>query len=1064
MAMGSIAAWGQGEHVSTSDVDVRALGTALRAHRTRNGMTQRDLAELAGVSVRTVRAIERGHSERPRQASVRQLAGVLHGTASRPDTDRFHVDILGALRVRRDGRSVEIGSEHQRCLLGLLALHAGHPVSQSQIVGVLWDGAPPVTHRALLHTAVSRLRKLLGDGADRIVTHPHNGYVLTIDPHRLDLVRFDGLAAAARDAADPREALALFDRALACWRGPVLADLPERLRQHPAAIAAAAGRLSTVLGYLDIAMAVGAHEQAVARTRALIEDEPFHEGLHARLMLALAGTGQQAAALALFERIRERLRVELAVDPGKELRAAHLAVLRGQGSAPGGRSCLPRDLPDFTGRDTELRALLGGRAVCAVTSIGGMAGVGKTVLAVRLAHELAPHFPDGQLFLDLHAYTAGTNPLSARDALESLLRQFGVDGERIPARLDDCAALWRAVTTGQRLLLVLDNAADAAQLRPLLPSGPHTRTLITSRSQLTSLDGVHHLGVDVLPHTDAATLFARAVGRPVAGQEDAVAEVARLCGFLPLAVRIAAAKARAHPSWTVAHLAARLGDEHRRLTELHVGDRSVEAAFALSYRQLDEPRQRMFRLLGDSPTVDTDAYAAAALAGLRHTEVERLLDDLLDDHLLLEPRPGRFQCHDLIRQHARAAAAHHDPADARAAAQTRLAAYYLHAATHAADLLEPARRRWHPGVPEADLPRLTGQPDAVAWLTAEQHNLVAIVAASAAQGRWNDCWQLAQCLWRYFFVRGHLQDWVTTHRLALTAARRAGDTRAQAETHKNLGLAHWRRGDLTAALDHHHEALALDEHDADLWGQAKTHNHLGFIHVRMGHHAQALHHQRLAVDRYRAAGDDSGLAWAQIGLGDAYFQQGEVATSGLWFSRALDLTQSIGDRWGELHALTGLGFTRREAGRPLLEHALELARAVGDRWSECLALTGIGSCDRLSGATGSALDRLGQAAALAREAGDTWALRLALTELGHTLSEHGHDDEAIATHEEALALTRTLHNEHLEAQVLGDLRAFSPGSGGEDEPARRHRVHGVPAVGAHESGPCRHGDGFTAGG
>jgi DNA-binding SARP family transcriptional activator/tetratricopeptide (TPR) repeat protein/DNA-binding XRE family transcriptional regulator len=1012
-----------------SDGDVRPLGTALREHRMRNGMTQRELADLAGVSVRTVRAIERGHSRHPRQASLRQLAGVLHGTTSRSDIDRPHVDILGPLTVRRGEEPIEIGSEHQRCLLALLALHAGRIVSSAEIVDVLWDGRPPATHRTLLHSAVSRLRKILEGGHDRIIANRHNGYVLAIDPRHLDLHRFNDLDTGARRALDPGEALELFGRALVCWRGPVLADLPERLRQHPSAVAASQRRLSAVLSYVDIAMDSGTPEQAVTQARTLIHDEPFHEGLHARLMLALTEVGQQAAALALFTQVRDRLRAELAIEPGAELRAAHLKVLRGElpVRAMGERNCLPHDLPDFTGRSTESRDLLDEHTTGTVTAIDGMAGVGKTALAVHLAHQLVPHYPDGQLFLDLHAHTAGKEPLSARAALESLLRQFGVEGERIPERVDDCAALWRAITAGRRLLVVLDNAADATQLRPLLPNGPFTRTLITSRSRLTSLEGAHHRCIDVLPRTDATTLFARVFGRSVTGQDHAVAEVLRLCGFLPLALRIAAAKARAHPSWTVAHLTDRLSNEHDRLRELRVGDRSVEAAFSLSYHQLDEPHQRMFRLLGESPAPDFDSYAAAATAGIPRADAEQLLDDLLDTHLLLEPTPGRFRYHDLIRQHARAAALRHDPDHDRTTAQTQLADYYLHTANQAADLLEPTRRRWDPGHPATDLPRFTGQQDALTWLTTEHDNLVAIVAATSARGLWNHCWQLTQCLWRYFFLHGHLQDWISTHQLALVAALQAEDTRAQAETRKNLGLAYWRRADFTQALNQHHEALALDERDADVWGQAKTHNHLGFIHTRMGHPAEAIHHQQLAVKCYREAGDDTGRAWAQIGLGDAYFHAGQTETSRVWFTRALSLTRQVGYRPGEVLALVGLGFARRENGRPLLEQALELAHAIGDRWSECLALTGIGICAHLSGATNPALDRLGQATALARETGDRWALRLALTALGRVLSTSGRHDEAITVHTEALTLTRALRNKHLEAEVLCDLTAATGG-------------------------------------
>lgn len=967
------------------------------------------------MSVRAVRYLESGRTRSPRSASLRQLELALEA-AGQPEQPRGTVvGVLGPLGLRVGGEPVEMGGAKTTALLGLLALQPNSAVSRDEIVDVLWGELPPASHAHLVHTYVGRLRRLLGPAPGPQLASARGGYVLTADEHQLDLLRFTVLADRAAQA-DGEQAAELYAAALEGWRGP----LDEGLRQHPAAVALTARRITSALRYADLALGLGHGAEVAARLRPLLADEPMHEGLHARMMLALAGSGQQVAALAVYDGLRTALEQELGVEPGAELRAAHLKVLRGQVPAREGdeRNCLPRDLLDFTGRHTECRGLLLGRPAGQITAIDGMAGVGKTTLAVHLAHRLAPDYPDGQLFLDLRAHSPGQKPLSARDALESLLRQFGVEGTRIPKSVDDCAALWRALAADRRLLVVLDNAADAAQLRPLLPNGRRSWTVVTSRSRLTSLEGVNRLTLDVLPPEDAATLFARVLDRSVAGQDEAVEEVLRLCGFLPLAVRIAAAKARAHRSWPVAHLADRLRDEHRRLTELRVDDRSVEAAFALSYDLLPPAQQRMFRLLGECPGNDFDAYAAAALAGIGHDDAEQLLDELLDGHLLLEPAPGRFRFHDLLRQHARNAALGED-----AGAQEQLIGYYLHAAARAADLLEPTRRRWDLGAPGAELPSFAGQPEAVAWLTAEYENLVAAVAAASARELQDQCWQLAQCLWRFFFVRGHLQDWIFTHRLALAATMRTGDVRARAETHKNLGLAHWRRADFTEALDHHHRALTLDERDGDIWGQAKTHNHLGFIHARMGHHAEAVHHQQQAVMLYHEARDDCGQARAQMGLGTAYYHAGEIEASCAWFARAVELAQRASDRWGEGLALIGFGFALGERGRPLLEQALALTHAIGDRWSECLALTGLGICDHLAGTTGPALERLRQAVTLARETGDRWGLRLALSSLGRVLSGRGREEEAVAAHEEALALTRELCNKHLEAEVLADLAA-----------------------------------------
>ncbi len=967
------------------------------------------------MSVRAVRYLESGRTRSPRSASLRQLELALDGAGQPEPPPTAVIDVLGPLGLRVGGEPVEVGGAKIAALLGLLALQPNSVVSRDEIVDMLWGDVPPASHAHLVHTYVGRLRRLLGPPpGPRLAAVARGGYVLAADEQQLDLLRFTALTDRAAQA-DGAEAAELYAAALELWRGPLLTGVDERLRQHPAAVAFTARRVASALRYADLALEFGQSADVAARLRPLLTGESMHEGLHARMMLALAGSGQQVAALEVFDRLSSALDRELGVEPGAELRTAQLKVLRGQvpARAQDERNCLPRDLPDFTGRDEECRHLPTGL----ITAIDGMAGVGKTALAVHMAHRLAPEYPDGQLFLDLRAHSAGQEPLSARDALESLLRQFGVEGTRIPESVEDCAALWRALAAERRLLVVLDNVADAAQLRPLLPNGRRSWTVVTSRRRLTSIEGVHRLSLDVLPAADAAMLFTRVLDRPVTGEVAAVEEVLRLCGFLPLAVRIAAAKARAHPSWPVGHLADRLRDEHRRLSELQVGDRSVEAAFALSYDLLGPAQRRMFRLLGECPGTDFDAYAAAALAGIGHAEAEQLLDDLLDGHLLLEPAPGRFRFHNLLRQHARNAAIRED--EDTAAAQERLIDYYLHGAAKAADLVEPTRRRWDLGPTDRELPPFAGQAEAVAWLTTECENLVAGVAAASALGSWNRCWRLAQCLWRFFFVRGLLQDWIFTHKLALAATLRDGDVRARAETHKNLGLAHWRRADFTEALDHHHRALTLDERDGDVWGQAKTHNHLGFIHARMGHHAEAIHHQQQAVMLYHEARDECGQGRAQMGLGTAYFHAGEIEASCAWFTRAVELAQRTSDRWGEGLALIGFGFALGEDGRPLLEKALALTHAIGDKWSECLALTGLGICDHLSGA--SALETLREAVALARETGDRWGLRLALSSLGRVLSDRGREEEAVAAHEEALALTRELCNKHLEAEVLADL-------------------------------------------
>ncbi|GAA4008103.1 hypothetical protein GCM10022247_32880 [Allokutzneria multivorans] len=424
------------------------------------------------------------------------------------------------------------------------------------------------------------------------------------------------------------------------------------------------------------------------------------------------------------------------------------------------RNELPRDIGDFTGRDAELDALLAAVSASDVHAIDGMGGVGKTSLVVRCAHRLAPSYPDGQFFVDLHAHTPGHPPLSPDAALETLLRAVDVPGERIPPTVEQRAALWRSTLAGRRVLLVLDNATDAAHVRSLLPGHPGCLTLITSRRRLSELDGVSALALDVLREDEAVGLFRRIAGAD-RGDDASVGECVRLCGFLPLAIRIAAARLRDRPVWTVEHLNKRLRRRTRGLSELN-------AVFALSHQHLDEPQQRMFRLLGLHPGADIDADAAAALAGIEPLDAEDVLESLVDVHLVQQREPGRYRLHDLLRGHAAAtAAAEEDPA-ALSEASVRLWDYYLAAATEAS----------------------------LRWLEAERVNLVAVIEHCSDE----HAWRISLVLWQFFLARAYHQDWQRTHEVALAAADRLGDLDARAEVLKNLGVLNWRLGNNEQAI------------------------------------------------------------------------------------------------------------------------------------------------------------------------------------------------------------------------------------------------------------------------
>ncbi|MGW4058285.1 BTAD domain-containing putative transcriptional regulator [Amycolatopsis sp. NPDC004747] len=1027
---------GRGGHPHTERAAAAGepFSALLRRRRGELGITQAELARRAGVSVRAVRYLEQGRTRNPRKASIRQLVAALEPRPGAPAGATTRVGVLGPLLLEAHGRQQHLGNTRWARLLGLLALQPNRPVAVDDIVEVLWGGRPPRSHLDLIGSAVRRLRALLHPQL-RLEATGHGGYRLEGAPEQLDVLRFDARldeAKAARAVGDVEGAFRALDEAMGCWRGPVLAG-HDALQQHTTVAALSRRRLSAALAHADAGIALGRHDEVVAQLETVRDDEPLHEGLHARLMVALAGSGQQAAALALFDALHARLASELGIEPGPEVRAAQLHVLRQEVPAAarpfGSSNYLPRDVDHFVGRAAETVRLAGAAGRAAVYGLCGMAGVGKTALAVHLGHRFADRFPDGQLFADLHAH-GSDGPLAPEAALDSLLRQLGVDGARIPERLDQRAALWRSLLVGRNALVVLDDAADAAQVRPLLPGGPGSLVLITSRARLTSIDAVTTLSLDVLAPAEAAQLITRVAGEDRTGNDPAVGEIARLCGYLPLALRIAAARLRDRPLWTVTYLACLLRDEHRRLAELSTGDRGVGAAFTLSYRQLTEPQQRLFRLLGEFPGTDVDAFAAAAITGREPRETERLLEELVDVHLLAQPALGRYRFHDLIRDHARATALA-GPAAAREAAASRMFDYYLHVAGRAADVLEPTRKRFPPaGSPPACAPEFGSAAAALAWLEAERATLAAVAAAAAGRDRPHHCWQLVQTLWRFYFVRGHVHDWIRTHRLALTVVRDLGDRAAEAELRKNLGLGHWRSGDFAEAVGQHHLALALDRANEDEWGQAKTHNHLGFIHARGGSHDEALAHHRRAVELYAATGDRCGEARALVGLGDLHYHAGRRAESAADFQRGLDLAHEVGDRWGAALAAIGLGFTAspRHARRHL-ERGLEDARAAGDRWGESMALTGLGMVRHAEGDTPEAANCLRQAVTLAQEVGDRWWERMATTALGRVHAALGHTAEAVSHHERAVKLARELADEAALAEASAALA--------ETRPARR---------------------------
>lgn len=946
------------------------------------------------------------------------------GTVPPVDETRTSLRVLGVVEAFVDGVRVDVGPARQQCVLAALLVDVGRPVTVDQLVDRVWGQRAPERAVGTLHSYLTRVRQALAGIAT--ITRRSGSYVLTADERSIDLHRFRTLVARARASGEPE----LFDEALGLWRGeafagldtPWLAMVREQLDRE---------RLTAELDRNDVVLALGRHGDVLPDLLARTAEQPLDERLAGQLMLALYQSGRQADALEHFDRTRRRLTDELGSDPSPRLRRLHEAILRGQvdpaepepKQAP--RNDLPGDLADFTGRDAELRHVLaavpeevGSPTAVVIEAIDGMAGVGKTTLAVHLAHLLVDRYPDAQLFVDLQGHAVDRAAVEPLAALDTLLRALGVPGERIPADLAERSALWRSELAGRRAIVVLDNAADSAQVRPLLPGTSRALTLITSRRRLLDLETARVLSLDLLPHRDAVALFGTVVGddRP-AREPEAVDEVVELCGRLPLALRIAAARLRSRPAWTVAHLARRL---RQGLSELSVGDRSVAAAFALSYDHLADDRRRLFRLLGLAPGADFDAFDAAALIGAGVDEADGLLEDLVDVHLLDQPTPGRYRFHDLLRDHALAVALEEESEQDRTAALTRLLDYYLHTATAAGGHLGPRADDSPVEHPPADAPSFADGGEAVAWLDAEHANLVAAVLHAAEHGPHAHSWRLTRSLWRFYFIRGHVDDWISTHRAALRAATAHGDAPARAEVLKCLGTAHWQARRLPLALEHYQGALALFREIGDRKGEAAVLGNLGLLYDRMGRYLEAVDHHRQDLDLCRLIGDRRGEGTTLSNLGLVCERLGRYDEAFEHCREALVIMREFGDRWSEGETLIHLGIILHRLGRldeamGCQREALALMLELADRDREAQVLANLGMVLSDAGEHTEALEHLRRALAITREIGDRTEETSVLNDFGEAHRAAGLPSEA--DHQRALTSALDIGDRHQQARA-----------------------------------------------
>jgi tetratricopeptide (TPR) repeat protein/transcriptional regulator with XRE-family HTH domain len=718
--------------------------------------------------------------------------------------------------------------------------------------------------------------------------------------------------------------------------------------------------------------------------------------------------------------------------PAAEVLAARPDEANG-GSAAAVTRSLPRDVGSFTGREPELAQLLG--TLAGVTADGGlpricvidgMAGIGKTTLAVHAAHRLAASFPDGQFFLPLHAHTPGQRPVSPADALASLLMTAGVAVQQIPPEVEARAGRWRDHIAGKKMLLLLDDAAGHEQVRPLLPGTSGSLVLVTSRRRLTALEDSAVISLGTLSPAEAVALLARLAGRSDLGSGAGPAgEIARLCGYLPLAIGMLARQLRHHPARTGAELAAGLAAARDRLAVMRAENLSVAAAFDLSYADLCEAQQRLFRRLGMTPGADIDAYAVAALDGLSLESARAQLDELYDHHLISEPAPGRYMLHDLLREYARALAAAGDAADSWTAAG-RVVNYYAHVAAAASKHIATwttAGGRLPPSSPPGSAPRLATSSEAAAWLESERPNLQAAVSYAAAQKMPFHAIAVAAAMGGFLRARGHWDQAAEQYQTALVAAREAGDLHGQAGVLDELGLLQQLTSDYAAATATLTEAIGLFRDLDDLPGQAYALNHLGLVQVDMADYPAAAASHRHALGLARDAGDRLAEAVSLIDLGMVQQMTGDYQAATVSFEQALPLARSAGSAFDEADALCELGAVRRLTGDypaaiACERQALDLFHRLGDRLGQAWALDELSRAHQLTGDYPAAAASVAEAIELFRDLGDRHGLAKALNSLGELSLRTSAPQEARSHHADALAIARELGTPGEQARAL----------------------------------------------
>ena len=927
------------------------------------------------------------------------------------------LNVLGPLEVWHGGERIAVPAGRARLLLAVLLLHANRPVPADELVERLWDGGAPNPDRAkaTLHMVVRRLRQALGEA--NVVRTTTNGYVAEVPPGALDLQVFRERVERGR-----------FAEALALWRGDPLSDVGSDWLRREHVVPLLEERLDVVVRRVDAELDAGRADGSVAELRALTRAHPLNERLWGRLMLALYRSGRQAEALTAYREIRVALADELGVDPSAELQDLFGRILRAEDVAAE-RAPVPRQLPPdvggFAGRLEQLSELDGAMssAVGSVVAVTGSAGIGKTALAVRWAHRARSAFPDGQLFANLRGYDPA-GPLRSEQVLARFLRALDVSAERVPESLDEMVALYRSLVADRRFLVVLDNAATAEQVRPLLPGTASCLVVVTSRNELrglSALDGARALRLDVLTPAESAGLLRAAM----AGADPAdLAELATLCGHLPLALRIAVANAAAHG--LAAYLPVLRGDRMAGLAVEDDPQAAVRTAFDLSYRALDDATRRVFRLLGVVPGADFDCAAVAELTG-EGDAAGRALDRLVVANLVQHDGQGRFGLHDLVREYARELVGRREAAEGR----SRLCRGYLRRVVAASALLYPHATLTVDGA-EVDPGPFTDRDAATRWLEAEWPNVVAAIGDAGGHGPERFAWELLFGLRLFTWARRYFDGWADAGRAALAAARSEGDPVGEMAVRICLALHAYSVGQAHEATGHYERVVALG--DGGVWpkGRAIALNGLGNVHQQQGQLVLAARTFRQAHAAERVIGPRKGEAVSLSNLGTTLFDCGELVEARAVLGEALDLLVEVGSPVGQAMALNVLGGVELAEGdaaasRALRERALRLYRDTGARRGEAATLDNLAVLASHLGDYAAAEGFAREALAVAEEADDDWNRIDALNTLAAVEHRLGDTPAALRRYRVALRAAAASGNRLGEVHALLGLAAADPG-------------------------------------